>query len=1210
MKTVKYTPTSGILTSIKANTFTLKRLAALMTALGALTATPAYAWDYSNTPLFWATGVQPNVVLLLDDSSSMRIMTYSEAYASYAGTPTDWRWCASASNCSSRTSMGSYFSVQNGTVYRNQAYRADGNGMDTLRPTTSTAPNCNATTGSSLNGHKVSNGTKSLCVRFKEAATATSTASSSSLGDTTKDLYTVYQPAYIQYLLDTFYTSSTSSGTDKKLDFTAYSETNVPSVNRVEAARSAAKQVIDEQFANMRIGLFTFSDGNGAVKRSGCGASADATALKSLVDNVRPWMDTPLAESLYEVTRYYRGLSPQNTALATSAPPGNGSAAFTSPITTRCQKNTTIVLTDGEPDSDSNPFTTTPGSSESTLDFSGVTHSLTDWDTLDNQTVSTYHMDDVAQFGYDIDFFKTGFDSTSHSWEDAAFKQQNMSTYTVAFALKNDLLVQAPETGPVKIFEYTAVDTAANTITINNHGFQTGDSVFYRRHLAAHTNTVGGLTDLTWYYVIVSNTNTLKLASSASNAQSGTAIDITSTGSGNKHVLSTGPGKFYLAKTTDQLASSLSSAFSEVNAIVSSASAVATNSTRLDSETRVYQAKFDTSDWSGDLKAYTISSNGEVSSTAEWETSSTITSSTRGTMLTWNGNNGVLFDYANLSNQQKTDINSDSNVVSWIKGTEIVGYRPRTQGLLGDIINSDPIFVGPLNFSYMNITDTCVTIDGVSYDSGNNCTGGNLYQAFVNQNKTRTPMIYFGANDGQLRGVLASNGTEKVSYVPAGVYADWVDTDQDGIRDNGETIIKKLYNLTQDPYTHTFFVDGSPSVGDAFDSSNTAWKTLLASGLGAGGRTVFALDVTDSTFDQADALWEYSDANLGYTFSRPIIARLQTGDWAVIFGNGYDSGGDKAQLFIVDAFDGTLIGKIDTGVGSSASENGLSSVQVEVDEDRTVTNVYGGDLQGNLWKFDLSSSTKNDWSVSKLFTAVDSNNHAQPITGGIRLGSNPKVDGTMVYFGTGKYFESTDNTYNASTSIPKENSFYGILDDGSGTTVSKSSDLVSQSLSTLGSFRSVSDNSVDYEGGDKGWYVDLVVGTGYEGERVVTTPVLYGGRIIFVSLISENSDACTGGGTSWLYDLDALNGGLIDETPVFDQNGDGEIDSSDQATAGHPDTSGGILSEPTIISAGGVDYKVMGSTSAGNSVVSIKEAPPPPASSPVVHGRMSWRQLQ
>ncbi len=69
------------------------------------------------------------------------------------------------------------------------------------------------------------------------------------------------------------------------------------------------------------------------------------------------------------------------------------------------------------------------------------------------------------------------------------------------------------------------VSTTNNTITKSSHGLSTGDVVYYY----AASNTIGGLSNGIFYYVIATDSNTVKLATSAANATAGTAISLTST---------------------------------------------------------------------------------------------------------------------------------------------------------------------------------------------------------------------------------------------------------------------------------------------------------------------------------------------------------------------------------------------------------------------------------------------------------------------------------------------------------------------------------------------------------------------------------------------------------------------------------------------------------------------------------------------------------
>jgi len=1019
----------------------------------------------------------------------------------------------------------------------------------------------------------------------------------------------------------------------------------IPNLNRIETARLASRQVYNDNKVDMRIGLARFNGGSGAnINTQGVKIGASDATMQNGLTLIRAEDSTPLTESLYEVIRYFAGKVPEYTV--------NGTSAFTSPIQYRCQKNYTVLLTDGDPTSDAhravcgNSSSTIPGKigdfanwpSTTTMNYDGVADAC-----IGNEEVV---LDDMAQWAFDQDLRGTssntpsgvcpvgvatpaaGFDCSGKSWDDPTgtdatnpslgkFQKQDMTTYTVAFGLNNNVLAETPELKATTTLAPSSISVAANTITFAaNHNLVNDDSVRYRRADVTSGTMVGGLQDVTEYFVKKVSNTVIQLATT----KGGAAIDLTSQGTGNfvlsemntprtdDHRRSRVAGKSYVAMTASEVSDSLTSAFTEISAMSSSAASVAVSGDMLGAGSLVYQPKFETQYWSGDILALQFNLDGTINTTTPvWKASTTTTAATRGTLLTWNGSSGTALTYANLTTAQKADINNDANVVTWLSGTDVPGYRTRANGIIGDIIDSAPIHLSTQDFRYDEISDPCTANGaGTAYVSGSGCTGAKLYKNYVENTKASvTPMLYVGANDGFVHGFRADNGQERLAYLPTGVFTDWDDADDDGVVDGGETVEKKLYNLTRPAYKHRFFINATPAYGDVWNGS--AWRTLVVGGLAQGGRSVYALDATDTTFTAADVKWEFSHVNLGYTYSKPVIARLQDGTWAAIFGNGFDSGGDKAQLFVVNALTGALIRKIDTNDGSAANENGISGFQVLVDNNRTVTRVYAGDLRGNIWRFDMSSTAASSWSVSKLFTATDSMGNPQPITGGLRLGNNPKVaGGIMVLFGTGKYFEEgIDNAYSGN---PKEDTFYGILDKN-GTAVSKNN-LVQQSLSELSiggnTYRQLTQNAVDYNNGDMGWYIDAVVGTDYQGEKMTGQPILYGGRIIWVSRIAQNADRCFSGGIGVLMEADALTGGQI-TAPVLDTNNDGKIDSSDVNVAGRVFTDG-MITDPQIVSdpTSGKDYKVFSTT--GGNVMSIGESQPPGEGSDP--GRMSWQQLQ
>ena len=518
-------------------------------------------------------------------------------------------------------------------------------------------------------------------------------------------------------------------------------------------------------------------------------------------------------------------------------------------------------------------------------------------------------------------------------------------------------------------------------------------------------------------------------------------------------------------------------------------------------------------------------------------------------------------------------------------------FRNRAE-VIGDIVNSDPLFVGRQDFGYSVLPGT----------------EGSAYRTFrgAAPYASRPEMVYVGANDGLLHAFDANTGVERFAYLP-------------------DALMHRVNALTRPNYVHRYLLDGSPGFGDAWVDlgSGDAWHTLLVGTLGAGGRGLFALDITDpANFAAGDVLWEFTaddDADLGFTMNQASLVRAASGDWVVIAGNGYNSGNHRAALFILDAEDGSLIRKIDTGIGSAGVPNGLTTpAPVDLNHDRITDAVYAGDLHGNLWKFDLSDPDPANWDIAyddgtdpaPLFLAVDALGDPQPITTRPEVTTHPD-GGVMVLFGTGRYFDESDRLV---PDTPQVQSFYGIRDQGSAATGGRAA-LLEQEV--LGEFDAFTDVRVRVstqrqpQPGDEGWYIDLPEA----GERQVSLPILRRGRIVFTTL-TPSGDPCDFGGTSWLMELNAITGGRLDYTP-FDNNLDGYFDNADFVTVevdedgdGTPETvtvpiSGrkskeGIIKTPGIISAGTREYKYASGTS-GSVEMTIEAG--------ITGGRQSWRQI-
>ena len=473
---------------------------------------------------------------------------------------------------------------------------------------------------------------------------------------------------------------------------------------------------------------------------------------------------------------------------------------------------------------------------------------------------------------------------------------------------------------------------------------------------------------------------------------------------------------------------------------------------------------------------------------------------------------------------------SATTLVDYLRGAPVAGYRIRSS-VLGSIINSQPKVAGPLDdFGYADWRFLATTDPDWRTDLGEG------YEAYLAAKATRVPMVYVGANDGMLHGFNASQtsasggGDEEFAFIPA-------------------TSRAHLYELANPNYEHKYFVDGAIAVADVSFSAigQGQWHTVLVGSTGGGGASipaggsvmghgsVFALDVSNPTgFDEDDVLWELSganDADLGFVLGEPVIVPIAGAGgaprWVAIFGNGPNSGNGRPVLYVIDIATGERLAKLHPTAASYAVRNGLMNIAPVSFANNTglVDVVYGGDLQGNLWKFDLSDTDPTSWAIAyggqPLFTA-GIGAQVQPITAGIEVSSGPG-GGISIFFGTGSYFAQNDA---GSTTVQ---SFYGIWDNNL-TRISAGRDALAQQTITAGvtsngyETRDVTSNPVSYLS-QRGWYIDLQVGVAETGERFIGMPRLQSGRVIFPTYQPTGTQVCSsGGGINWEYALDLLTG--------------------------------------------------------------------------------------
>jgi type IV pilus assembly protein PilY1 len=577
------------------------------------------------------------------------------------------------------------------------------------------------------------------------------------------------------------------------------------------------------------------------------------------------------------------------------------------------------------------------------------------------------------------------------------------------------------------------------------------------------------------------------------------------------HAAVNGRGTYFSARDPDSLVDGLQKALSSISQSLGSGAAAATSNLEpVAGDNFIYVGSYRTQMWDGDLAGHLINiSTGTVNTTPSWQASpllnarigSTGDSDTR-TIYSYDAgatNKLEAFTWANLNATQQGYFNNTllTQYASWdaatqaaVTGEMLLNYirghnrnesqdRPGDYGtyyrayrdrenVLGDLVHSQPVYVQKPPFDY----------------------GDTGYAAYKSDKTGRAGAVYVASNDGMLHAFNSQTGEELWAYVPP-------------------QVLPTLYKLADGDFanSHQYYVDASPVAGDVYIDG--AWKTLLVGGFGKGARGYYALDVTDPAAPKA--LWNFTEDDLGYSFGSPVITKLEgSSQWVVILPSGYNNvspGDGEGHLWVLDAGTGALVRKIDTNSGSTSSPSGLAHLSNWVQNgnvDNVTQHVYGGDLDGKVWKFDVVAGTT---------TLVANFGSSQPITAPIELGL---LDANRVlFFGTGRYLGLTDT---ANTDVQSIYAMKDVLDNAAN----PRNNLVQQQLLAIdGSTRTTTENEVNWATKD-GWYVDLPD----SGERVNLQVVLQLGTLIAISNV-PTATACSPGGYSWSYNFNPRSGTFV-----------------------------------------------------------------------------------
>ena len=600
-------------------------------------------------------------------------------------------------------------------------------------------------------------------------------------------------------------------------------------------------------------------------------------------------------------------------------------------------------------------------------------------------------------------------------------------------------------------------------------------------------------------------------------------------------------GEFFSVNDSTSLIVAFKRILSRISSKTGTVGAVGAGSSAIYSDTALFQAGYDSTNWSGTISRRNVDKYGVVATNVSWSTDTTLASLAvpnrwvRATKTGTNPNPGVLnlTNYASFDAATKLTLVSAS-VAGWLNGSSVdertstcttctLRGRKDVTGnrrLLGDILGSAPVLSAKEDFGYANASWASTTVS-------------NAYVAYLRAKASKTPVLVVGANDGFVHVLNASAGTgggELFAFAPGAVTS-------------------KLADLADLNYVKAAYVDGPVIVGDAYLSAS--WKTYAVGAMGPGGKAVYAIDITNpGALDGSSVKWEFTDADMGNLISKPLIVRLPSGTWAALFSSGYESSRATPILYTVNLETGALIAKTDTGANKTGCDvtitaanypyNGLGALRHYNTKSGTAAITYAGDLAGHLWRFVWGST---DTPSASILAKACRNSLPQAITaapGVTSLGAEP-----FVYFGTGKLFATGDTAITTPL-----NTMYAVLDDivfDASAPARTRSDLAAQTITTSGASpnrrRVISTNDVNLVD-KRGWYLDLDL----SGERIVTQAALFDQRTMFTTFLPDTT-SCDTAGTSFAFSLDSSTGSAP-SVSSFDVDGNGTVGNAGDLVGG------------------------------------------------------------
>ncbi len=686
------------------------------------------------------------------------------------------------------------------------------------------------------------------------------------------------------------------------------------------------------------------------------------------------------------------------------------------------------------------------------------------------------------------------------------------------------------------------------------------------------------------------------------------------------------PDNYFTANNATAMKSGLTAAFAKISseAAAANTTAISTPTVNVTSSSAIsYGATYDPSNWTGKLSASTVgfdsSGNPTISSTAssQWDgrallTSRSLSASPRKivTCCTSVSPPGLAFTDSALAASTTTSnyasfgavpgvaasSQSRSNFLAYLRGDKTKELPPNGTGvyrdrayLLGDIVNSKPVAVGAPSATYAD-----------AFNPG--------YSTFKTTYAARGTVVYVGSNDGMLHAFDGTtggtnSGQEVFAYVPSFVYGNGTSSTSPSVGGTSTPITTATTGLPllgNPTFTHHYFVDATPGQFDLnlnntknATSTTADWRTLLIGGLGKGGNGYYALDVTKAdTYTSGGVseasiaqtvLWEFTDPNghMGYTYGTPSVVKTKKYGWVVVMTSGYNNDNGIGYFYFVDPRTGALLESVATSTTPPTTPINMAQHTAYVPDytDETADAIYGVDLQGDIWRVDVTGTTGNYPAPKLIATLKDANGNAQPITTRPLIEPDTTSSARYVLVGTGRLLGNSD----ISSTTSNVQSFYAFID---GTVVSggfyadstlpTTSKTFPVTRSDLNKNTDLTQGIATATAGTIGWYYDMPVTTTtdstgittYIAQRVNVDPVATQGVIAWAGNL-PNGSACSPAGTGSTYATAFSTGKTV------------LIDSTTGNYTGAVANNSGVITELSFINSGGTINLYSGDSGGG-----------------------------